>query len=133
MSKFRKSNTRSAKLTGEQVLELRQRYIAGATQGELARAYGISIGQIGRIVRGESWQDKAQVEDPQPIRDAAAESLARLRAMQEHPLPSEEQEALERGQKLLERMGQEVNDKHQTEQELEEFKGTPLTKPNPYF
>jgi hypothetical protein len=54
--KFNKGHTRAAKLTGEQVYQLRLDYVGGMTQGELCHKYQISIGQVGRIVRGESWQ-----------------------------------------------------------------------------
>lgn len=56
MSKFGIHNSKSAKLSPSQVLELRQRYRDGWTQGALARLYQISVGQVGRICRGESWQ-----------------------------------------------------------------------------
>jgi len=48
-------NTAAAKITPGQVMEVRERYAAGATQGALAREFQMSVGQIGRIVRGESW------------------------------------------------------------------------------
>lgn len=136
MSKFPRGHKRSAKLTGEAVLEIRQRYVDGESQGSLARAFQISVGQIGRIVRGESWIETAQVEDPQGIRDAAADSLARLLQMQKDPLPSEEKEALERGAQLAERMGQEVIRNQELNKELDDLAQTPdlpLTKPNPYY
>jgi hypothetical protein len=44
------------KLTQQQVVEIRQLYGEGYTQGALSRHFGVSIGQVGRIVRGESWQ-----------------------------------------------------------------------------
>lgn len=136
MSKFRAGHKRSAKLTGEQVLSIRQRYLAGESQGSLARDFQISVGQIGRIVRGESWIAQARVEDPQAIRDEAADSLARLLQMQKDPLPSEEKEALERGAQLAERMGQEVLKTRELNKELDDLAQTPdlpLTKPNPYY
>lgn len=136
MSKFRAGHKRSAKLTGEQVLSIRQRYLAGESQGSLARDFQISVGQIGRIVRGESWIAQARVEDPQAIRDEAADSLARLLQMQKDPLPSEEKEALERGAQLAERMGQEVIRNRELNKELDDLAQTPdlpLTKPNPYY
>lgn len=136
MSKFPRGHKRAAKLTGEAVLEIRQRYVNGESQGSLARAFQISVGQIGRIVRGESWIETAQVEDPQGIRDAAADSLARLLQMQKAPLPSEEKEALERGAQLAERMGQEVLKTRELNKELDDLAQAPdlpLTKPNPYY
>lgn len=47
-----------ARLTGAQVLEIRRRYIGrqGISQAELAKEYGVSQGQIGRIIRGENWR-----------------------------------------------------------------------------
>jgi hypothetical protein len=58
MSKFSELNIRSGrrKLTPEQVYEMRVKYAAGATQGELSREYKVTVGQVGRIVRGEGWQ-----------------------------------------------------------------------------
>lgn len=56
MPKFIRGATAAAKLTLEQVQEMRRHYRDGATQGDLSRYYGVSIGQVGRIVRGESWQ-----------------------------------------------------------------------------
>lgn len=55
MSKFERTNAKASKLKPSQVLEIKERYAAGETQGSLCRAFGVSIGQIGRIVRGESW------------------------------------------------------------------------------
>jgi hypothetical protein len=47
----------SAKLTSEQVAELRLRYTAGGiTQRELAAEYGVGQVQISRIVRGQRWK-----------------------------------------------------------------------------
>lgn len=59
MSKFGRFNTRAAVLTPEQVLEIRERYSQGETQGSLCRAFSVSIGTIGRIVRGETWNQHA--------------------------------------------------------------------------
>lgn len=136
MSKFQRNHKRSAKLTGEQVLDIRRRYLDGESQGALARDFHVSVGQIGRIVRGESWQETAQVEDPQDIRDAAAQSLSLLRTMIDRPLPTEEREAQERGEALAQKMGQEVAKAKRVEDQLSELSEIPdlaLTKPNPYY
>jgi hypothetical protein len=58
---FRKGNVRASKLTPERVADIRAKYAAGWTQGRLARENQVSIGTIGRIVRGESWQAYQQV------------------------------------------------------------------------
>jgi hypothetical protein len=45
-----------AKLTGEQVAEIRRRYVPGIVGlGRLAVEFGVSKPMIGYIVRGESW------------------------------------------------------------------------------
>lgn len=56
--KLRQFNKASAKLSVADVHAIRRRYEAReATQGALARDYGVSVIQIGRIVRYESWSD----------------------------------------------------------------------------
>jgi len=54
--RFQGRNSRAAKLTVQKVKEIRQRYAEGETQSQLSRVYQVSLVQIGRIVRGESWQ-----------------------------------------------------------------------------
>ena len=44
-----------AKLTAGMVILIRERYVMGETQSALAKAYGVSQSNIGRIVRGEGW------------------------------------------------------------------------------
>jgi len=48
------------KLTYGKVQDMRTKYEHGATQGALAREYGVSVVQVGRIVRGEVWIDAGQ-------------------------------------------------------------------------
>ena len=55
-------NTKAAKLTPSQVVEIRTRYAEGETQAHLSRVFGVGVQQIGRIVRGEAWQGKAPAE-----------------------------------------------------------------------
>lgn len=57
---FERNNRTAKKLTLSQVAEIRELYAQGATQGQLCRRFGMSVGQIGRIVRGESWAADAQ-------------------------------------------------------------------------
>jgi len=63
-------NTRQAgrkatrKLSAGDVRQMRELYGEGATQGALARHFGMSIGQVGRIVRGESWAEGAGERTP---------------------------------------------------------------------
>lgn len=56
MPKFTLGNIRSAKLSNEQVYEMRNLYAEGATQAYLSRTFGVSVNTVGRIVRGESRQ-----------------------------------------------------------------------------
>ena len=60
---FRRGSIAAAKLSPVEVLEIRLRYAnEGWTQGKLSREYQVSVGTIGRIVRGESWQQYQQTE-----------------------------------------------------------------------
>lgn len=98
MSKFTVGHRRSAKLTPEQVLDMRRLYAEeGWSQGRLARHFCLSVGQVGRIVRGEQWQDYPQVLTdqeiehrmailPQPDAATLEESMARLSEKLLNPL-----------------------------------------------
>lgn len=57
MTLMQKANKKAAKLTVEQVAEIRRLYGEGYTQGSICRHFGVTIGTIGRIVRGESWAE----------------------------------------------------------------------------
>lgn len=46
----------AAKLTEEQVIEIRRRAASGASYWDLSRDYNVVYGTIGRIVRRESWR-----------------------------------------------------------------------------
>lgn len=46
----------AAKLTEQDVLNIRLRYEAGETHRELAADYGIAIGNVGAITRGDAWK-----------------------------------------------------------------------------
>lgn len=75
-SKFWSGNTRAAKLTAALVEQIRERYKEpGVTQGQLAREYRVTAAQIGRIIRGESWQN---IPQPAPTQEDIAGSLQRL-------------------------------------------------------
>lgn len=74
--------TKAAKLTLEKVLEIKDRYAEGESQGSLARRFAISVGQIGRIVRGEAWVDSQRFEPlspgPTPSKEEVDASFNRL-------------------------------------------------------
>ena len=79
MAVFNQGNVRAGKLTPTLVHDMRLEYAAGATQGQLARKYGISVGQVGRIVRGECWQQYTNpaAESSAPARQLSPEELSR--------------------------------------------------------
>ena len=78
---FTKGNIRRSVLTPSKVLEIRAFYNKGhVTQGQLARDYGVSVVQIGRIVRGEVWQG---LRAPESSREELVATAARLLALQQ--------------------------------------------------
>ena len=87
MTKFTPGNTRAARISNEQVLELRRLYFdENWSQARLARHYQVNVNTIGRIVRGESRQRV-------PMPSAKPEEIAeRLLALQRQ----HDQEVLER-------------------------------------
>lgn len=50
-------------LTPAQVAEIHRRYAMGASQGALAREFRVSVMTIGRLVRGETYQDNPLGQD----------------------------------------------------------------------
>ena len=51
-------NNGRVKLTATQVMEIRRAYAEeGIGQSQLARRYGVSQSQIGRIVTGQHWSE----------------------------------------------------------------------------
>ena len=100
MTKMSRFNTKAAKLTPSQVYELREKYANGDSQGKLAREYQVSVGQIGRIVRGESWQ---QYTNPAEIAQGARESEQRMQQIMSRGEPTDEeiQASFEKLQRML--------------------------------
>lgn len=58
---FQQGNNRASKLSGQEVLEIREKYkvIGGYTYGMLSREYGVSVNTISNIINGVSWQRMA--------------------------------------------------------------------------
>ncbi len=52
----RGSRVSQAKLTEEQVVEARRRFLAGETQSDLASAYGVSVQCMHQVVRRKWWK-----------------------------------------------------------------------------
>ena len=66
-----------------EVQEIRHLYNQGrVTQGDLSRRFGVSVIQIGRIVRGEVWQQLPTLEHLMS-QGELRESADRMLAMQE--------------------------------------------------
>lgn len=100
--KFNRGNLKSAKLTPTQVLEIRERYsLRGQSQGQLSREYQVTVGTIGRIVRGETWQQFQQIESEEEIDARIALDQVRYGP---RPSPTPE-EILASQKKLLDMLG----------------------------
>ena len=52
----RGSDRPAAKLTDDQIVEIRQAYAHGAKQVDVAAEYGVSQGLVSGIVNGRRWQ-----------------------------------------------------------------------------
>ncbi len=84
MSGYGQRNRAAAKLTPYDVQQIRRRYTEGETQGKLARDFSVSVGQIGRIVRNESWNSTGLVAPRvEATREELEMSAARLLRLQE--------------------------------------------------
>ena len=57
MGIFGKNNRRAARLKADDVQMLRLNAMLGYTQKKLAKMFKLSEGQVGRILRGDSWKD----------------------------------------------------------------------------
>lgn len=76
--KYTFRNTKAAKITPGAVLRMREGYAEGKTQRELAVEFGLSVVQVGRIVRGESWNSLPPGFEGQSEIAASAERLFRM-------------------------------------------------------
>lgn len=80
MAVFQQGNKRARKLSVTEVQEIRKLYAEGyKTQGQLSREFSVSVIQIGRIVRGEVWQDipvAAETLSPGELKDVMDRALA---------------------------------------------------------
>lgn len=88
---FQQGNNRASKLTGEQVMNIRDEYkMRGVTQPMLAIKYQVSVNTIANIVKGLTWQhllrgEPREVNRPplyavMPTADEAQASMSRLQA-----------------------------------------------------
>lgn len=80
MSRFTRGNSRAAKLTDAQVLDIREKYFRhGYSQNRLAREYQVVPQTIGRIVNGLSRQNLTA--HPADIASKAAASEERMKVL----------------------------------------------------
>jgi len=91
---FSNRNNAARKVTSDQVAEIRRRYEKGETQGALSRAYQLSIGQIGRIVRFESWQgaDAQRAPTPEELHEIALRLIKTQESVGIPPSPLDEED-----------------------------------------
>lgn len=81
-TKFNVGNTKASKLTGAEVMEIREKYASGIyTMNRLAREYHVTRNTISDIVHCITWQDLPGVAPQHQIDDAAARSMKKLQAM----------------------------------------------------
>ena len=79
--KFNARNSKASKLTPAIVMEMRERWASGAwTQGALSREYQLSVVQVGRIVRGESWQGVGMPLTQEDLQASQERFLAMIKA-----------------------------------------------------
>ncbi len=103
--KFLKGNKSQAKkLDAKMVRDIRELYgRSDATQGQLARDYGVSVITIGRIVRHESWQDIPDRDPPpsaQPSPDEIAKRALGIQSSMNQKLGDEALAELDKGDTL---------------------------------
>ena len=79
MSKFGQGNTKASKLTGVEVMQIREKYASGMyTQARLSREYHVSINTIRNVVTGVTWQDLPGCVPQEVVDEAALRSQRRL-------------------------------------------------------
>ena len=78
MNKFTQGNTKASRLTGVQVMEIRDKYAnrlhTGITQEDLSREYQVSITTIRNVVHGVTWQRLAGSQPEEQVELQARQS-----------------------------------------------------------
>lgn len=104
--KFPTGNLGAAKLTAEAVQDIRRRYASGGwTQGRLGREFGVTLAQIGRIVRYEVWQNLTPPTATASEVQSAGQRLVALQSALSESVPVPE--ALPAAEDILNRMTKE--------------------------
>lgn len=82
MGILQQGHRKASKLTLASVAEIRRLYAEGYTQGSIAKYAGVTIGTIGRIVRGETWCEGAGERGPTELEVKASEQRAHALMLQ---------------------------------------------------
>jgi len=78
-TKFNLGNTKAGKLTGTEVMEIREKYASGIyTMNRLAREYHVTRNTISDIVHCVTWQDLPGITPQHVVDDAATRSMKKL-------------------------------------------------------
>lgn len=117
MPAFGPKNRTAAKLTVEQVQLMRRKYREGlCTQGDCCREFNISITQVARILRRESWTHLPDMLTEGELDAKANESMQKFLALQEQGSLAEQ---------LTEAIAEKRKEDMKADQFLEELK-TPI-------
>lgn len=90
-----KNKAAAKKLTPQKVRDIRELYARSeATQGQLARDFGVSIVTIHRVIHRESWQDIPDRDSPPKQERTAEEIIADAMSLQRSLNPQSADEIL---------------------------------------
>lgn len=122
MSNLSHNNRKASKLSIPEVIEIRELYRKGRiSQGELSRRFQVSIVQIGRIVRGEVWQQIPTLDEVLS-QGELKESAARMVALQEKMQAD-----------AMEKLQQTAEEQPKADKMLDELTGKNLAKAKGYL
>lgn len=108
MSQFKAGNNKAMKISDSDVVNLKKDYMAGMTQSMLCAKYNISIGQVGRIVRGESRRAVQIVASEVDLMQSANRLMALQEEMEKRKNFDKAAEE-EQPPSALDRMRKEIN------------------------
>lgn len=82
---FQRGNTKASTLTGEQVIEMRERYATerGLTQRQLCEDYNVSVSTIANVLQGKTWRHLLRGQAPQVNRPPLHAPVPELPSVEE--------------------------------------------------
>lgn len=136
MSKFNQGNSKASKLTGVEVMEIREKYASGLyTYDRLSREYFVATNTIRSIVKGTSWQQLPSVTPQEVVEEGAVRSMRRLNElMKEDRLPPAvvlDDEALAAMQAAIAKMPEKVEFERPSAEMLKRMAGYGARLPQP--